>query len=155
MNMKQVECFIALAETLNFSRAADLCYVSQSAFSRLISSMESELECTLLARSKVHPRLTQAGEQIYEHAKQILYHSSEMQNIARIYRKGELGNFKVAILEKGLTCFCVNLIRGYQEKCPSVDFDFQECSENELVKVLVYQQHRILSPVRKRSFSLY
>lgn len=140
MNMKQIECFIALAETLNFTKASELCYVSQSAFSRLISSLEDELGCKLIARSKVNPRLTNAGERIYEQAKLIQFHGTEMKNIATIANNGELGDFRIGILEKGLTKYCVNLILEYQEKCPNMSFDFQEYGETDLVKAIEHQQ---------------
>lgn len=84
MKIKQLECFCALAETLNFSQAAHQVYITQPAFSKIIASLEKELNCSLFSRSKTSPALTSAGNQIYPIAKQILEHALEIERIAQL-----------------------------------------------------------------------
>ena len=57
MEMQQIRYFLAVAETLNFTRAAERCNVSQPAMTRAIQSLEDELGGLLFLRqpSKTHP----------------------------------------------------------------------------------------------------
>ena len=58
---KWLKDFITLADTLNFSKAAKLRYVTQSAFSRRIKALEINTNCQLFNRSKHPIELTQNG----------------------------------------------------------------------------------------------
>ena len=53
MEMHQVRYFLAVADTLNFTRAAELCYVSQPALTRAIQQLEEELGGLLLRRERI------------------------------------------------------------------------------------------------------
>lgn len=72
MEIKQLECFISLAETLNFSQTAQQLYLSQPAVTGQIKSLENELGFVLFQRNKRMVRLTPAGLVFYHEIKQIL-----------------------------------------------------------------------------------
>ena len=61
MELRQLACFVAAAEELNFSRAADRMHISQPPFSRQIANLERELGARLLERSSRTVSLTPAG----------------------------------------------------------------------------------------------
>ena len=61
MNTTQVKCFLALAETLNFTKAAARLYMSQPGLSRQISSLEQELNTQLFIRGQKGVSMTPAG----------------------------------------------------------------------------------------------
>ena len=63
MNTKQIDYCIELAHTLNFSRAAENCYVSQPTFSYQIRLLEEEIWFSLFERSGKGAALTPAGAQ--------------------------------------------------------------------------------------------
>lgn len=63
MRTSQLEYFIAVAETLSFTRASELCHVAQPAISQQIQSLEKELGFPLFARSTKGVELTPAGRQ--------------------------------------------------------------------------------------------
>lgn len=98
MKIRQLECFCALAETLNFTKAAQQIYMTQSVFSKNIASLEHELGCTLITRSKVSPVLTEAGTRIYARAKGIVRDAEENQKIAGDARRGELLTIRIGLL---------------------------------------------------------
>ena len=52
MDIKSMRCFLAVAETLNFSRAAESIYLSQPALSLRINAMEDELGAKLFLRTR-------------------------------------------------------------------------------------------------------
>ncbi len=72
MNFKQLECFVKLAETLNFSETADLLYMTQPAVTHLIKNLEEELDITLFVRNKRSVTLTPSGMSFYKDVKDIL-----------------------------------------------------------------------------------
>ncbi|HEY7273140.1 MAG TPA: LysR family transcriptional regulator [Actinoplanes sp.] len=72
MDLRQLEYFLAVAEELNFTRAAARCHVAQSALSYQIARLEREHAVTLFERTSRSVRLAPAGEQLVPHARQIL-----------------------------------------------------------------------------------
>ncbi len=72
MNTAQLECFMAVANSLNFSRAAEQLRLTQPAVSHQISSLEDELGVKLFNRTSRSVRLTQAGYLYTQYAGEIL-----------------------------------------------------------------------------------
>jgi acetyl esterase/lipase len=62
IELKHLRAFVAVADELNFGRAAARLYMSQSALSRQIQALERLIGCPLLLRSTHHVELTLAGE---------------------------------------------------------------------------------------------
>lgn len=62
MELRQLRYFISVADTLNFSRAAESLYISQSSLSQQIADFEREIGVELLKRSKRSVELTEAGK---------------------------------------------------------------------------------------------
>ena len=61
MDLTQIRYFLALADTLNFTRAAELCNVTQPALTKSIQKLEDELGGRLLLRERAHSQLTELG----------------------------------------------------------------------------------------------
>ena len=72
MEVKWLEDFLALAQTLNFSKAAEERHVTQSAFSRRIRQLETWVGTSLIDRATYPSRLTDAGERFVPIAEQTL-----------------------------------------------------------------------------------
>src|SRR5215207_11474091 len=72
VELRHLRAFVAVAEELNFGRAAARLYVSQPAFSRQIRSLERLVGCELLRRSTHRVELTLAGEALLDRARGIL-----------------------------------------------------------------------------------
>lgn len=72
MEVKWLEDFLALAQTLNFSKAADERNVTQSAFSRRIKQLEAWVGTSLIDRATYPSRLTEAGQRFVPIAEQTL-----------------------------------------------------------------------------------
>lgn len=61
MNTSQVKCFLAAAECLSFTKAAERMYLSQPGLSRQIAALEREIEIELFIRGRNTVQLTEAG----------------------------------------------------------------------------------------------
>jgi DNA-binding transcriptional LysR family regulator len=74
LEIKWLEDFLALANTLNFSKAADERHVTQSAFSRRIKQLEAWIGASLVDRATYPSRLTEAGVKFVPVAQEALKH---------------------------------------------------------------------------------
>ena len=72
MNTTQLECFMAVSNFLNFSRAAEQLRLTQPAVSHQINTLENELGTKLFHRTSKSVRLTQAGQLFTQYASEIL-----------------------------------------------------------------------------------
>ena len=72
IELRHLRAFVAVAEELSFSRAADRLHISQSALSRQVSSLEKLIGCDLLRRSTHRVELTLAGEALLERTHSLL-----------------------------------------------------------------------------------
>lgn len=70
MELSQIRAFLALSETLNFTRAAELCGVSQPSLSRAIKALETELGGQLIRRERGRSHLTELGRIVRPHLEQ-------------------------------------------------------------------------------------
>lgn len=78
INLKQIKCFIVVAEELNFRRAADRLFMSQPPLSRHIKALEASLGISLFDRDRQGVQLTDAGEAFMPKAKALLQQSDEL-----------------------------------------------------------------------------
>lgn len=72
MEIRQLRSFLAVAETLNFSRAAQSLFLSQSALSRQIMDLEKEVGLSLFERNTRRVELTEAGRLLLTHARELM-----------------------------------------------------------------------------------
>src|SRR3954471_101905 len=72
IELRHLRAFVAVAEELNFGRAAARLYLSQPALSRQIRSLERLLGCELLRRTTHRVELTVAGSALLERARRLL-----------------------------------------------------------------------------------
>ena len=72
MNTVQLECFLEVANCLNFSRAAEHLRITQPAVSHQIQTLENELGVPLFHRTSKSVRLTQEGFQFLDYAGEML-----------------------------------------------------------------------------------
>jgi LysR family hydrogen peroxide-inducible transcriptional activator len=80
---RQLRYLVTLSETLNFRKAAELQFVTQSTLSAGIKELEKLLGTTLLERDKRSVRLTPVGEQVVERARKLLAEAEDLVMIAR------------------------------------------------------------------------
>lgn len=92
MNIKQLEYFVDLSETLNFTKTAQNFYISQTAITKQIQCLEKDLGISLFKRSKKSVELTNEGIIYLPYAKKILDDVALSYQIVDEYQKGKQGN---------------------------------------------------------------
>ncbi len=97
MNLKQLEHFLALADSGSFSRAATQMHLTQSALSRSIQSLEDELGGRLLDRIGKRNELTPLGLTVVARARRIVLEAADLRRSADLLQQGHLGAIRVGL----------------------------------------------------------
>lgn len=137
MESHQVRYFIALAEVLNFTRAAERCNVTQPSLTRAIRQLEDELGGPLFHRERNNTHLTDLGRTMQPFLAQI---SANMQ--AAKSRARDMLQLKRASLDVGLMCTIgptklVDLIGGFRRRYPDVELRLRDGRGQALQDALV------------------
>jgi DNA-binding transcriptional LysR family regulator len=114
MEMHQVRYFLAVARTLNFTRAAEECNVAQPSLTRAIKLLEGELGGDLFRRERPRAMLTSLGERMLPLLKQCYESAQSARALAALISDGEIGVLKIAVsssIELGLILSQVNELR--------------------------------------------
>ena len=101
VTLAQLSYFVAVAEELNFTRAAERLHVSQSPLSQAIRALETNLGVTLLNRTSRHVELTEAGEELLPAARAALGAVEHAVRVAREAASGEPPVVRVGFLAYG------------------------------------------------------
>src|SRR5438874_1530362 len=97
LEMHQVRYFLAVAEELNFTRAAEKCNVAQPSLTRAIRQLEAELGGDLFRRERPHAQLTELGERMHPLLKQCYDSALGAKSLASAIKDGEIGSLKLAL----------------------------------------------------------
>ena len=103
MEMQQVRYFLALSRTLNFTRAAEECHVTQPVLTRSIKLLEDELGGALIRRERTHSHLTDLGRRMLPMLQQCYDAAVSAKSLAKSVRDGEIAPLNVVISN------CVNI----------------------------------------------
>ena len=100
MLLKQLEYFISVVEHNSFTQAAYEHYVSQSAISQQIKSLEASLGVPLMIREKRSFHLTPAGEYLYRNGKQLMTRVKNLQDETVRVGKNERKYLRIGYLNR-------------------------------------------------------
>jgi DNA-binding transcriptional LysR family regulator len=106
MEMQQIRYFLALSRTLNFTRAAEECNVSQPALTRAVQALEAELGGQLIRRERAQSHLTELARRMLPLMQQCYDAAVSAKNLARAVQTNELALLPLAISNSvSLACF--------------------------------------------------
>lgn len=97
MEMHQVRYFLAVAQLLNFTRAAEECNVTQPSLTRAIKQLEAELGGDLFRRERPAAQLTELGQRMHPLLKQCYDAAVGARSLASSFRSGEIGALRIAL----------------------------------------------------------
>lgn len=136
MDVRQLRCFIAVAEELHFGRAAERLGVAPPALSRQISALEDELGVALLTRTTRQVAMTRAGLIMLEEAKGILV---KMEHASRAVREASLASGKVlrvGAIDAASSSFVPEALVTFRARFPGVEIKFVEAITTALIQML-------------------
>lgn len=98
MELRQLECFVAVAEESSFTRAATRLHVVQPAVSATIASLERELQAKLLIRTTRQVRLTDAGRELLPEARATLDAARDARDAVHAVQGGLRGTLRIGTM---------------------------------------------------------
>lgn len=126
VNTRRLRHFVTLAETLHFTRAAELLYVSQQGLSRSIADLEKEIGTTLLERSTRSVILTDAGKEFLDAARRVL---AELDAGAEAVRRLQERRADVLHLGVGVAAapeLLHRIVQAFRARYPAVTLELEE-----------------------------
>ncbi len=132
MHIETLKVFCDLAETGSFSLAASKNFITQSAVSQQIRSLEERYGRELVERSKGHVRLTQAGEVLYRAGKEIVQKYREIEDTLQTLSRSVSGTVRVStVYSVGLYELSAPLKR-YLRTFPEVNVHLEYTRANKI-----------------------
>ena len=118
IELRHLRYFLAVAEELNFSRAAERLHIAQPALSAQIRALESQVGCELFARTTRKVELTANGEMLLEDAREIVGRAESAVSKLQAASRGERGLLKVGFVAHGAGETGTEILRRFAEAFP-------------------------------------
>ncbi|MCD6051775.1 MAG: hcaR, partial [Verrucomicrobia bacterium] len=126
MELRHLRYFQAVAEELNYSRAARRLRVAQPALSRAVKEIEVELGATLFERTRHYVRLTPAGVVLLREAGLLLERWEDALRRVRRTAAGEEGELRLGYIGPPTQPFLGRLLAEYRKRYPLVSIHLEE-----------------------------
>lgn len=138
MQLRQLQYFVAVAEQLNFHKAAEELYVTQPLLSKQIAELEHEIGYPLFIRNTRSVRLTPAGEELLKEAENLIHQSSMVIKTVRNVASGGnvSGVLKVGYEDSFDRILMSRALNRLRKKHPHIELNLQQFSFNRITKAL-------------------
>jgi DNA-binding transcriptional LysR family regulator len=140
MELRHLHYFIAVAEELHFSRAAERLCISQPPLSQQIRSLEDELGIKLFERTKRQVQLTEAGKVFLEHSYLVLAQLEQAIEVTQRIGRGEVGRLAIGFVDSATYTLLPNILRVWREQFPAVELRLHELTTQEQIHALHHNQ---------------
>jgi len=125
MELRHLRYFVAVAEKLNFTKAARTLQIAQPPLSRQIRDLEAEVGVVLFERNRGRVFLTDAGLRFLNEVRVVLQHVSQAVDAARQASAGGVGTIRLGI-GKGLGDVVSRVVNEYLRFFPRMEFDVRD-----------------------------
>nr|WP_316650545.1 LysR family transcriptional regulator [uncultured Gellertiella sp.] len=155
-DLRHARTFIAVADSLSFSVAAQQLGTTQSAVSRTIAYMETELGLPLLVRSSRHVALTAEGRLLLEECREVVARFTVWTDRARRMASGSVGEIEIGVNDFVVQAELPRLLHRFQSQFPEIGFRFTSASRQAILERLEHGQLHVafvMGPVGNGRFS--
>ena len=143
MNIQTFEYFIAVAESLNFTTAAQKYYISQPAMSRQITMLENEIGVVLLERDSKSVKLTESGEIFLENARKVVKLYNKTLDETRKAYKSTLNRIRIGV-DRHEHTILMKLVDKLKKLDPTVQLSIKQYNPSEIISELVNEDVDII-----------
>lgn len=140
MELRQLACFVTVAEESSFRRAAERLHISQPHVTRVIHALEEDLGAPLFMRKRRGICLTPAGLDLLDGARDLLARAHAVSMKAQRAAVGEVGTLALAFVSTAGVALMPPLVRAFRARYPDVNIS--------LVPMTTVEQLRALSEER-------
>jgi LysR family transcriptional regulator, hydrogen peroxide-inducible genes activator len=136
LEIQQARYFLALSETLNFTRAAERCNVTQPSLTRAVKLLEDELGGPLFNRERNNTHLTELGRLIEPHIRELLLQAESARTRAAAFRQLRRARLRIGIVP-GLPITPIDsILAAYGAEHRETEIELRRAGSNELVEAL-------------------
>lgn len=136
MELRHLRYFVAVAEELNFTRAADKLHLAQPSLTRQIHNLEEELGVRLLDRTKNQVSLTEEGRSFLVDARRLVALSLESVQAVQRFSRGESGQLNLGYLFKFNFDLLPATLATFYQTCPEIAVNLFDMSPAEQLRAL-------------------
>lgn len=141
IDIHKLTAFVAVVEESNISKAAVRLHMQQPPLTRLIKSLEQELDTALLKRLPRGVEVTEAGKALYQEAITILAHAQSIPKRVKNIAQGLEGQINIGFTNSaGLHPFLPALLRQFREQFPAVAIHLEEDSSTALTDAVINEK---------------
>ena len=137
MELNQIRYFLTLCRELNFTRAAELCHVSQPALTKAIKNLEEELGGELFRRERGNSHLSYLGRLMQPHLEQVLAATELARAEAGSFKKAKKAPLKLGVMCTISPHVMVDFLRSVRERIPAVELSITELPGNAVVETMM------------------
>jgi DNA-binding transcriptional LysR family regulator len=137
MEMHQVRYFLAVAEELNFTRAAERCNVSQPSLTRAIKLLEEELGGPLFHRERANTHLSELGRMVHTHLAQVYEQAQTAKRSAKGFVRLAKTELKLGIMCTIAPGELIELLSSVHSKHPGIELKIVDAGAQALEDRLI------------------
>ncbi|HVY70299.1 MAG TPA: LysR substrate-binding domain-containing protein [Verrucomicrobiae bacterium] len=131
MELRHLRYFVAVAEELNFRRAAERLRLAQPPLSQQIKGLEAELGVQLFERTSRSVRLTNAGRVFLTEARGVLIAAERAERRVRSANQGLIGTLRLGFIAPAANSRLAGMLRDYQKQYPGVQMSLFDLTSTE------------------------
>ncbi|HVC59892.1 MAG TPA: LysR family transcriptional regulator [Acetobacteraceae bacterium] len=136
MELYGIRYFLALSRTLNFTRAAEFCHVSQPALTRAIQKMEGELGGLLFYRERNNTHLTELGRMLEPHLLEMMARAEAAKDTATRFLRLDGARLRLGVMCTIGPMRFVNFLARFRSHHPGVDITLTDAVPDRLCELL-------------------
>lgn len=137
LDVRRMRYFLAVAEELSFSRAAERLHMAQPPLSYQIQQLERDLGVLLFERTRRGVRLTDAGHLLYDEARRILIQLEQTARMVERVGLGEVGRLSVGFVPSASNQVLPSLLPRFRQRFPAIEIFLQEMKPDDVVQRLL------------------
>lgn len=136
MELRHLRCFVALAEELHFTRAAERLHIEPSPLSRTIKELETELGVMLFKRSRRGTYLTHPGEVFLHEVRRVFGTLEHAKKSVTAAASGYRSTLRIALSDGAAQPHLASILARCREEEPDVEIRLTEVSLSEQLRGL-------------------
>src|SRR5688572_4464717 len=158
LDVHQLNVFLAVAEKLSFTRAAEALFLTQSAVSHQVANLERAVGCELLARAGRAVTLTPAGHEMVHRARRVLAALDETEAAVRQAARPGQGRLRIGASTTACQFIIPEALREFRECFPDYSLAVVPGDSPAMVEALLNEQvdlALLIKPERQRKLAFH
>jgi LysR family transcriptional regulator, hydrogen peroxide-inducible genes activator len=132
METHQVRYFLTVARTLNFTKAAEECNVTQPSLTRAIKKLEDELGGPLFHRERANTHLTELGRATLPHIEQSYLAAQSARALAAAFKHGDVAPLRLGVTDSVSSRLFTGVLNGVRSGLPNFELAVEGGAEHEI-----------------------